>query len=92
MDILWRENATTCSTRRAAYVASPATSWSAQAFVSAKSPASGREKKLHARVSSPQGLLICVICNLHHITRITSRALSHNFVQLIILNKLLKDH
>ena len=47
-----RENAAMCSTRRAVYVANPATSWSAQAFVCAKRPASGREKKLPARVSS----------------------------------------
>ena len=53
MDILSRGNATTCSTRNAAYVASPVTSWPAQAFVSAKRTASGREKKLPARVSSP---------------------------------------
>ena len=53
MDTLSPGNATTCSTLRAVYVASPATSWSAQAFVCAKRPASGREKKLPARVSSP---------------------------------------
>ena len=52
MGILSRGNAAMCSMQRAVYVASPATSWSAQAFVCAKRPASGREKKLPARVSS----------------------------------------